>query len=88
MTFLVVYINILFEVLQFTIMARIILSWFQGMQPSRLYLFLVDSTQPIMRIAQKITPRIGMFDFSPIVALFGLELLRTLLLTVMTGQVF
>lgn len=88
MTFLVVYINILFEVLEFAIMARIILSWFQGMQPSRLYLFLVDSTQPIMRIAQKITPRVGMFDFSPMVALFGLELLRMILLTIITGQIF
>lgn len=88
MTFLIVYINILFELLSFAIMARIILSWFQGMHPSRLYLFLVDTTQPIMRLAQKVTPRVGMLDFSPIVALVGLELLRNLILALMAGQIF
>lgn len=86
MTFLIVYLNILFEVLSFAIMARIVLSWFQGVSPSRLYIFLVDTTQPIMRIAQKITPRIGMLDFSPIVALLGLELLRHLIINVIAVQ--
>ena len=88
MTFLIVYINIFFEVLSFAIMARIILSWFQGMQPSRLYLFLVDTTQPVMSLAQKVTPRIGILDFSPIVALLGLEIARNIILGLMTGQFF
>jgi YggT family protein len=41
--------------------------------------FLRDVCEPYLRIFRRVIPQIGMFDFSPIIAIFVLSLINTLL---------
>jgi len=77
--FLIAFVQILSEILSFLIFARVILSWFNP-RPNRFTEFIYYSTEPIMVLAKKITPKLGMIDISPIVALLGLNIVTALLL--------
>jgi uncharacterized protein YggT (Ycf19 family) len=41
-------------------------------------------TSPIMKLARKITPKTGIIDFSPIIALLSLEILKALWTAIFT----
>lgn len=77
-SFLVQFVVILGDIIFYAILLRIIMSWvsmgsfgFRG----RFTQALNDITDPIINIAKKLPHRFGMFDFSPMIALFGVELL-------------
>ena len=61
--------------LQFVIFLVVILSWF-SVRKNRVVLFLNGIAAPILSAARKVVPRIGVLDFSPIVAFFACDLLR------------
>ncbi|MBU1018608.1 MAG: YggT family protein [Patescibacteria group bacterium] len=81
----ILFINYFFQILTFLVIARVILSWFRTPHSSPIYRFLIDSTQPVMNLAKKITPRTAMLDFSPIVAIIGLDLARTAVLYILAS---
>lgn len=86
MEYVIVFVQIFFELLTLSIIVRILLSWFRPMKGhGRLTRFIIDITQPILNMAAKITPRVGMFDFSPIVAYIGLQLIERLIIFILTG---
>jgi len=63
--------------------ARVILSWFP-ISPSSpmagVFSFLYSITEPVLGPLRRALPRMGMFDFSPIVAVIGVRLLASLVL--------
>jgi len=60
------------------IFIRIILSWV-GMDPRNpVVIFLHDITEPILAPIRQFMPRLGMLDFSPMVAIFLLLLIARL----------
>jgi len=66
------------------ILARIILSW--GMSyGNRLMRFLVKATEPIMGPFRRIIPPLGMFDISPIILLFILQLFQRAIVGTLIG---
>ena len=77
--FIVELINIFFEILSFLIIARVILSWFRTSVSGSIFQLIIDCTDPILNLAKKITPNIGMLDLSPIIALIGLDLIKWIL---------
>jgi YggT family protein len=79
-SYLITFINILFDLMLFAIIARVLLSWMPSGGPSRIKMLLHDITEPILGPFRAVIPRIGMIDISPIVAIFVLDLMRTLLL--------
>ncbi|MBC7929103.1 MAG: YggT family protein [Rubrivivax sp.] len=57
------------------IFMRIVVSW--GANPhNRLLHFLIRATEPILAPFRRIIPPLGMFDISPIIVLFVLDLLQ------------
>jgi YggT family protein len=57
------------------IFMRIVISW--GASPTnRLLHFLIRATEPVLGPFRRIIPPLGMFDISPIVVLFLLDLLQ------------
>jgi YggT family protein len=47
--------------------------------------FLRDVSEPYLRIFRRIIPSVGMFDFSPVVAIFLLYVLRTVIVNLIHG---
>lgn len=68
-------------IMQIAIIARAILSWFDRGMRSPISQFLVQLTEPIIAPIRRVLPPMGMFDFSPLVALLLLYVLRQMLLT-------
>jgi YggT family protein len=74
------FISILFDLMFFAILARILMSWMPGGGSSNIRSFLHDITEPILGPFRKFIPRIGMMDISPIAAIFALEFVRYLVM--------
>lgn len=74
-----VFISTLYRIIIFLIFARVILSW---MRPSHnaFTRFIIDTTEPILRQAKRITPNLGPLDISPIIAFIAIEIIYMLLL--------
>ena len=47
--------------------------------------FLRDVCEPYLRIFRRFIPTLGMFDFSPIIAIFLLYIIRTLVVNAISG---
>ncbi len=71
------------QALKVCIFLVVIFSWFPGSAQHPIVLFIRRVANPILRVAQKITPRIGMFDFSPIVAFLGIEIIISILVNIL-----
>lgn len=74
--FLVQFIYILTYVLSLAIFARAILSWFPVNPDNPLVSILVQITEPILAPLRRVVPRVGMFDFTPMVAIVLLLLVQ------------
>ena len=62
-----------FSILTIAIFLRAIISWF-GMDPRSPLIQMLDSiTEPILDPIRRIMPRLGMIDFSPLVAILLLQ---------------
>lgn len=68
------FINVLLQLLSFAIIVRVILSWLNIDKSGGFVLFIRDVTEPVMEFFRKITPRIGMIDISPIIAIVAIDL--------------
>lgn len=47
--------------------------------------FLRDVTEPYLRLFRRFIPPLGMFDFSPIIAIFVLYIVRTIVVNAISG---
>lgn len=70
----------LLDIALLIIMARVLLSWFPDIDRSNpLVRFLYDITEPILQPIRQAMPQTGMIDFSPLVVVLGIYVLRMLL---------
>lgn len=73
------FINLAFDVLYVLIFIRVIMSWIPSMQRNAIGVFVREVTDPILRPIQKMIPSTGGLDFSPFVAFILLQLLQSLI---------
>ncbi|MBE3587741.1 MAG: YggT family protein [Thermoanaerobacteraceae bacterium] len=76
-------INVAFQVYDWLIFIRIILSFIRHNPYHPLIRFIYEVTEPVLGFFRRFIPPVGMLDFSPLVAFFVLELLRQLILNVL-----
>jgi YggT family protein len=70
----------LLSILQLLIIARVILSWVASpVSRNPVVQFIRQVTDPILLPIRSILPRTGMFDLSPMVALFAIYFLQSLI---------
>jgi len=86
MASLIRIIDVVFYLFNLIIIARVLISWVNLPQDHPIMEFLYAVTEPILGPIRKILPRTGMFDLSPIVAVILLELVRTLLISLLRGM--
>ncbi len=79
MNFFFDFLGVLCEVLAIVILIRAVLSWVSPGQTNMLTNILYQVTEPILAPLRRIIPRVGMMDFSPLVAIILLQIIATLL---------
>lgn len=80
MTYVLVFIKLLIDVLSVLIIIRAILSWFPINPYNPVISFLNQVTEPILAPLRRIIPRLGMIDITPMVAIIILQVISQLLL--------
>ena len=73
------FIRVLCDVLTIAILLRVILSWFSPRPTNILAVILYRVTEPLLAPLRRIIPRVGMLDFTSLVAIILLQLIYTLL---------
>ncbi len=78
----IVFVNILFSVLAYAIIARALLSWFRLGPDNPLVAILNEITEPILSPLRRVIPPLGgMIDITPIVAFFLLQIIQQALIS-------
>ena len=70
---------LIIDIYSFIVFGAVIISWFQLPPSSPVVRFLHTATEPVLAPIRRVLPDMGGLDFSPLVLLIGLQLLRGLL---------
>ena len=73
------FVNLLFNVLLFAILGRVLISWIDPMGNMRVTQILREITEPILAPIRSVLPNFGMIDLSPLVAMLLIQLLHSLI---------
>jgi YggT family protein len=76
-------VDIAFEVLVWLIIARCILSFVRHNPYQPVIRFIYDVSEPIMAPFRRIIPSAGGIDFSPIIAVLAIEMVRRLVIKIL-----
>ncbi len=79
MTIFIGIIKVLCNVLTILILLRVVVSWYLPRPTNVLVAILYRVTEPMLAPLRRIIPRVGMFDFTPLVAIILIQLIRYLL---------
>lgn len=73
------FISIFANVLTWAIIIRALLSWFSvgGSQP--VFRLLMEITEPVLAPIRRVLPGMGMIDFSPLIALIVIQVIKSIL---------
>jgi YggT family protein len=74
--YLVTFLNLLFEVLTWSIIGRVLISWVDPQQNWAISKLLHDWTEWLLAPVRKILPSTGMLDLSPLIVLVLLQVLQ------------
>jgi YggT family protein len=80
------FVLLLFQVLSFAILGRVLLTWVDPMGNMRISQVLRDVTEPILAPIRSIMPNMPMFDISPIIAMLLLQALGRLVVMAIQGS--
>ena len=78
MTIFVFIIRVICDVLIIAILLRVVVSWFSPRSTNVLVVILHRVTEPLLAPLRRIIPRVGMLDFTPMVAIILIQLIRYL----------
>lgn len=76
---------LLLDIYSFIVFGAVIASWVQLPPDSSIGNFLYSMTEPLLGPIRSVLPDLGGIDFSPLVLLFGLRILRAFLLSTAGG---
>jgi YggT family protein len=69
----------LFFILNFAIIIRALMSWFNPSPENPIVRIVIEITEPVLAPLRRIVPRIGMIDITPIVAILLLNVIQAML---------
>jgi len=83
--FVLFFVNILFFILQFAIIVRALMSWFNPSPENPIARIVYEITEPVLAPLRRIVPRIGMIDITPIVAILLMQVIESVLVQTLRG---
>ena len=75
----------LLDIYSLIVFGSVIISWIQLPPDNPVANFLHSMTEPLLAPVRQIMPDMGGLDFSPLVLLFGIRLVRSALISVFIG---
>lgn len=82
-------IDIAFEVMYWLIIVRVILSWVRHDPYNPIFRFIYEVTEIVLAPIRKLMPMRGMgIDFSPIIAILLLQVLRSVVINLVQRMMF
>lgn len=85
MTWLTSFVEFLFRLLELAILIRVILSWLNVNPDGPIVSLVHQITDPILDPLQRIIPPVGPLDLTPFIAMILLEIVRSVLLTIIVS---
>ena len=79
-SFIAYVVNIAFEVYLFIVIARVLFSWIRINPYGKIYQFIFSMTEPLLAPIRRFMPKTMMLDFSPMILMLLLILLRKVIL--------
>jgi len=79
-------VNVMFEVYSFLIIAQVLMSWVPHDRYHPVFRFIEEVTEPVLRPFRRLIPAVGGIDFSPIIALMAVEIVRRVSLSLLIGM--
>lgn len=77
MSFIIRVVNVIFQLMNWALLLRVLLSWFPALDRHHpLVRLLDDLTEPLLAPIRRVLPLVGPLDLSPLVAYFLLRLLQ------------
>ncbi len=73
-------VNLVFQLFELLILARVLLSWVNASPYSPVVQFLHNVTEPFLAPVRRLLPPTGMFDLSPIVVLIAALVIQRLVI--------
>ncbi len=68
------------------IFVRIVLSWVGSRSRHPLVLLVYRLTEPLLSPVRALLPSFGGVDFSPVILLFGIQILKQVLMSILAGM--
>lgn len=85
MSFVILFLQVLIQVMSIALILRVVWSWLSpSMHANVAGRLLHEMTEPVLNIVRKVPHQIGMIDLSPVIALFALDLVGTLLISLLS----
>ncbi len=81
--FIEAFIQVLAQALQLVIVVRVLLSWVPMRLPWRIGDFVLSVSEPILSPIRRALPSMGGIDFSPLIALFAIQIGESILLRIL-----
>ena len=82
--FLLRFVEVLGIMLHVAILGRVIISWLPISSENPIVVVLYQVTEPILGPIRAVLPRLGMLDFSPIVAILLIVVIQNVLLRLLS----
>ncbi len=76
-------VGLAFQIYFFLIIIYVLMSWIPGLRESSFGELVEKLVEPYLGVFRSIIPPLGMIDFSPIIALLALELIRSGVYTIL-----
>lgn len=72
--------QLFFTFLQLAIFARVIISWVSPGRSNNPFISIIyQITEPLLSPLRRVIPRVGMFDFTPMIVIIVLSLIQSIL---------
>jgi YggT family protein len=72
----------IFQIFYLLILARVIISWIRLDPSNPIVQFIYNATEPILAPIRRMLPPAGGIDFSPLILLVGISILRQLVFSI------
>lgn len=82
---LISIVSTIFNVYIYLVIARVLLSWVPHNPSQPIFRFIYETTDPVMTPFRRLIPPIGGIDFSPIIVIFVIEIVRKVVIGLLLG---